>query len=227
MVQALEADLKQIVLTSGPFGPQEIRKLEQAIAEDFSQFRACATRSARSKTAATAARPRPSAWASAITCWAAISWPPKPSKRATAEPCRTSISARPTWPWAITTRPCKTTPRPPKPATTPTNACSPAARPCAAAATPRRPWPLLDNLSGAVEQTAEYLYQRASQRGRHRRQSARSRGAVRAGGRGRPQSPRRPVRTGPGKRSPRQRRSGPRSVRAGRASVSLARRSRC
>ncbi len=40
MVQALEADLKQIVLTSGPFGPQEIRKLEQAIAEDFSQFRA-------------------------------------------------------------------------------------------------------------------------------------------------------------------------------------------
>ncbi len=40
MVQGLEADLKQIVLTSGPFGPQEIKKLEQAIAEDFSQFRA-------------------------------------------------------------------------------------------------------------------------------------------------------------------------------------------
>src|SRR6202012_4984038 len=40
MAQGLEADLKQIVLTSGPFGPQEIKKLEQAIAEDFSQFRA-------------------------------------------------------------------------------------------------------------------------------------------------------------------------------------------
>jgi DNA-directed RNA polymerase subunit alpha len=40
MVQGLEADLKQIVLTSGPFGPQEIKKLEQAVAEDFAQFRA-------------------------------------------------------------------------------------------------------------------------------------------------------------------------------------------
>jgi DNA-directed RNA polymerase subunit alpha len=40
MVQGLEADLKQLVLPSGPFGPQEIRKIEQAIAEDFSQFRA-------------------------------------------------------------------------------------------------------------------------------------------------------------------------------------------
>jgi DNA-directed RNA polymerase subunit alpha len=40
MVQGLESDLKQLVLTSGPFGPQEIRRIEQAVAEDFSQFRA-------------------------------------------------------------------------------------------------------------------------------------------------------------------------------------------
>ena len=40
MVQGLESDLKQLVLNPGPFGPQEIRRIEQAIAEDFSQFRA-------------------------------------------------------------------------------------------------------------------------------------------------------------------------------------------
>ena len=39
MVQGLESDLKQIVLANGPFGPQEIRRLVNAVAEDFSQYR--------------------------------------------------------------------------------------------------------------------------------------------------------------------------------------------
>ena len=39
MAQALEVDLKQIVLASGPFGPQEIKQIVHAVAEDSSQYR--------------------------------------------------------------------------------------------------------------------------------------------------------------------------------------------
>src|SRR4051794_11646542 len=40
MVQAVELDVKQIVVSNGPFGPKEIARLSSAIAEDFSQYRA-------------------------------------------------------------------------------------------------------------------------------------------------------------------------------------------
>jgi DNA-directed RNA polymerase subunit alpha len=39
MSQMLESDVKQIVLGGGPFGPQEIKQLVAAIAEDFGQYR--------------------------------------------------------------------------------------------------------------------------------------------------------------------------------------------
>jgi DNA-directed RNA polymerase subunit alpha len=39
MSQVLESDVKQIVLGGGPFGPQEIKQLVAAIAEDFGQYR--------------------------------------------------------------------------------------------------------------------------------------------------------------------------------------------
>ena len=39
MVQATGFDLKQLVLAGGPFGPQEIKQMVYAIAEDFSQYR--------------------------------------------------------------------------------------------------------------------------------------------------------------------------------------------
>src|SRR4051794_23051538 len=39
MSQALESDLKQIVLGGGPFGPREIKQIVGAIAEDFAQYR--------------------------------------------------------------------------------------------------------------------------------------------------------------------------------------------
>jgi len=39
MVQAVDTELKQIVLGGGPFGPQEIKYLINAVAEDFSQYR--------------------------------------------------------------------------------------------------------------------------------------------------------------------------------------------
>jgi DNA-directed RNA polymerase subunit alpha len=39
MSQALEVDLKQIIVSSGPFGPQEIERITTAMAEDPSQFR--------------------------------------------------------------------------------------------------------------------------------------------------------------------------------------------
>lgn len=38
-MQTLESDTKQIVLSNGPFGPQEVKRLSAAIAEDFSQYR--------------------------------------------------------------------------------------------------------------------------------------------------------------------------------------------
>jgi len=39
MVDALESDVKQVVLGGGAFGPQEIKQIVAAIAEDFSQYR--------------------------------------------------------------------------------------------------------------------------------------------------------------------------------------------
>jgi DNA-directed RNA polymerase subunit alpha len=39
MVVAVDFDLKQLVLAGGPFGPQEVRQLMKAIAGDFSQYR--------------------------------------------------------------------------------------------------------------------------------------------------------------------------------------------
>jgi DNA-directed RNA polymerase subunit alpha len=40
MSQEVDSELKQIVLAGGPFGPQEIKHLVNTIAEDFSQYRA-------------------------------------------------------------------------------------------------------------------------------------------------------------------------------------------
>jgi len=40
MAQDLESDLKEIVLGGGPLGPQEVKRIVNAIAEDFSQYRA-------------------------------------------------------------------------------------------------------------------------------------------------------------------------------------------
>jgi DNA-directed RNA polymerase subunit alpha len=39
MAQDLGVDLKEIVLSGGPFGPREIKQITSAIAEDFSQYR--------------------------------------------------------------------------------------------------------------------------------------------------------------------------------------------
>ncbi len=39
MTQAVDLDIKQMVLSDGPFGPREIRQLQGAIAEDFAQYR--------------------------------------------------------------------------------------------------------------------------------------------------------------------------------------------
>ena len=98
---------------------------------------------------------------------------------------------------------------------------------CAMPASPRRPCDVLDKLSGAVEQTAEYLYQRGATIAALRRQSAGSRRAVRAGRRGRSAAPRGAVRPGHGKRSPRQRRYGAGSVRAVGRAVSGPSSARC
>jgi len=39
MSQVVDSDVKQIVLGGGPFGPQEVKQIVRAIAEDFSQYR--------------------------------------------------------------------------------------------------------------------------------------------------------------------------------------------
>lgn len=38
MVQAVASELRDLVLTSGPFGPQEIKRIGQGVAEEYSQF---------------------------------------------------------------------------------------------------------------------------------------------------------------------------------------------
>ena len=83
---------------------------------------------------------------------------------------------------------------------------------------------MLDKLSGAIEQTAEYLDQRGATVAAIGGNPTRSRRPLRAGRRGRPQSPRRPVRPGPGKRPPRQRRHGHGALQAGRRPLPLAHR---
>src|SRR3981081_1162291 len=40
MAQGLETEPKQFVLGGGPFGPREIKQIVNAIAEDYSQYRA-------------------------------------------------------------------------------------------------------------------------------------------------------------------------------------------
>src|ERR1700680_4565399 len=39
MAQELESEMKVFVLGGGPFGPQEIKQIVNAVAEDFSQYR--------------------------------------------------------------------------------------------------------------------------------------------------------------------------------------------
>ena len=88
----------------------------------------------------------------------------------------------------------------------------------------RRRWRCSTACPGAVEQTAEYLYQRAatvSALGGNPSEVGRALGA---GRRGRRQSRRRAVRPGARERSPRQRQLRPRAVRAGGDAVSDARR---
>ena len=70
----------------------------------------------------------------------------------------------------------------------------------------------LDTLSGAVEQTAEYLYQRAATVAALGGNPTEVIALLRAGRRSRRQARRRPVRPGARKRSPRQRRERPRPV---------------
>ena len=79
---------------------------------------------------------------------------------------------------------------------------------------------VLDSLSGAIEQTAEYLSQRAATVSALGGNPQGSGGALRAGRRGRPQPSRRPVRPGPGERPLRQRRHGHGVVQAGRQPLS-------
>ena len=80
------------------------------------------------------------------------------------------------------------------------------------------------SLSGAVEQTAEYLYQRAATVSALGGNPDEVVALLGAGRRRRRQPRRRAVRPGTGERSPRQRRLRPRLVRAGRHAVSDARR---
>ena len=173
------------------------------------------------------ARPAASGWASACICWAGTIGRSRRSSRPTAARWPTSTWPSATSPGRSTTRRSRATRPPRRPATTPATAPWAGPSRCATPATPQAALAALDRLSGAIEQTAEYLAQRAATVAGHRRQSARSRRPVRAGRRGRSQSSRRPVRPGPGKRPPRQRRHGDGAVQAGRRAVSRRTSARC
>ena len=73
MAQGLETDLKQMVLSGGPFGPQEIKQIVDAIAEDFSQYRALRDAVAELEAARRSQPGRVGAVGRLLlTCWAAI-----------------------------------------------------------------------------------------------------------------------------------------------------------
>ena len=72
MVEALESDLSQIVLGSGPFGPQEITHIVNAIAEDFSQYRVFRDAVAELEVRKIIARPTRFGWVFPTFCWGAI-----------------------------------------------------------------------------------------------------------------------------------------------------------
>ncbi len=224
MVQALEADLKQIVLTSGPFGPQEIRKLEQAIAEDFSQFRP-ARRGRRSRGRR---RPQPRRLGPAGSLLL-----PARAYQVAAETLKSADggalsnfylgktnvalghydAAQQNYAAAA------------KAGYNGDDCVLARAEALRLSGDPKGRLVLLDGLSGAVEQTAEYLAQRAACvsliGGNPQEVVALYERAV--------ESDRNhsgaPVRPGPGKRPPRQRRVGPGTVRAGRPPVSHVHRS--
>ena len=162
MVQGLESQLKQLVLNTGPFGPQEIHRIEQAIAEDFAEFRVLRDAVAELETSEdkSPASRRP-------TGRLLLPARPLPHRPGNAEDRRWR-GAGPVLhgqgrrgPEAIRRGRQTITPPPSRPATTPTPAPWPGPRPPAWPATSAA-LAILDNLSGAVEQTAEYLYQRGA-----------------------------------------------------------------
>ena len=138
------------------------------------------------------------------------------SPTATAARSPTSTWARRTSPSTSMPKRSRPTSRPRRPATTATTSRSPRPRRCATTATPQDALEVLDNLSGAVEQTAEYLYQRSATVAALGGNPDEVVALLGAGRRRRRQPRRRPVRPGPGERSPRQRRLRPRALRAGR-----------
>ncbi len=190
-----------------------------AIAEDFSQYRRVARRGRRiAKCARIAAPPPRSGWACAITCSGATTGrDSNSSRRATAARWPTFIWPRPTSPGSNTTRRSPAMRPPARPATT---------RRLRARAGPK-PSATAGDATAALA-VARFAFRRRRADGRISvsarrhgggagRQSQRSRGAVRAGRRGRPQSCRRTVRPGHGKRSPRQRRNRHGTLQAGRS----------
>ncbi len=132
--------------------------------------------------------------------------------------------ARPISPSGNTTKRSPATRRRPRPATTPTIARWARPKRNACPATPARPWPRSTRCPAPSSRRPNICIQRGATVSALGGNPQRSRGAVRAGRRGRSQSCRRPVRPGHGKRSPRQRRHGARSVRAVGGAVSDPRR---
>ena len=155
-------NLKDLVVSSTLFGPKEVKQITDAIAADFSNYRQLrdAVQELESAQSTTPAAPR--SWGCVISCWAGTAWPTRCYGRLTAGHLAQfylgrTCSARGHYEEAVKAF------HDAAKAGYDRDACALAVASAqrslgnatAALAT-------LDQLSGAVEQTAEYLYQRGA-----------------------------------------------------------------
>ena len=210
MTQTVEFDLKQMVLLNDTFGPREVRQMQEAIARDFSQY--AVLRDAVGELQAQDEEPDPGQQR-ALGRLPVSAGPVLSGDRSAAEGRRRGDG--PFLSGQVAFRPAKNTTRPWKSYQAAEKAGYDAGE-CALgraeAAALRQPaaeaLAVLDRLSGAIEQTAEYLSQRAAtvaaMGGNPSEVVALYERAVEADR----NHPGAPVRPGPGKRPPRQRRRG-------------------
>ena len=217
MSQTVEFDLKQAVLPNDTFGPREVRQMQEAIARDFSQYAVLRDAVGELQTRGGPYAGQPGAAGrlpvSAGTVLSGDRGPQAGRWRGHGPLLPGQVPFRPA---GVPRSRSRTTQAAEKAGYDAGQCALGRAEALRYAGDARRRPDILDSLSGAIEQTAEYLAQRAATVAALGGNPQRGGGALRAGGGSRPQPSRRPVRPGPGERPLRQRRHGHGTVQAGR-----------
>ncbi len=163
MVATAEFDVKQAILDNGPFGPNEVKHIREAVSKDHVQLHTAPRRGQRVCKARKSRRRRAwSGWAWPCSSWAATSGPAKSSNRPTAARWPISIWPNRTSPAEATRKPSRATARRKRPATKQGSAHLGRAEALRYSGNPQGALHVLDNLFGPVEHTSDYLYQRGA-----------------------------------------------------------------